>query len=151
MALQADFALSNRGRRLIALVEAKNKWGTTPDWAAQYRRNLVSHGGEDWSAEFFIFATPDRLYVWKEAADADLIPPTYVVNARPIFGPYYESAGRAPETAGGHAFELVVLSWLSDLTRLTETEAAASGQSWLVDSGLLARVQDGWVSIPDAA
>jgi hypothetical protein len=152
MALRADFVLSNRGRRLIALVEAKNKRGTTPDWAAQYRHNMVSHGEEGSGAEFFILATPDRLYIWQGTAyDPDLIQPTYVVDARPIFGPYYETAGRSPEAAGSNAFRLVVLDWMSGLTRLTEPTAAADGQSWLIDSGLLSRVQDGRISYPDAA
>lgn len=147
---QTDFALYDRDRRLIALVEAKNKRGTSPEWAAQLRRNFLAHGGNLRGAEFFLLATPDHVYVWKGAgSEPRPITPTYVVDARPLFDPYFERTGLSLEEAGSQAFELAVGAWLSDLTRAAQDDAGQ--QAWLVDSHLLDSVRDGWLSYETAA
>jgi hypothetical protein len=62
----ADLSLYDRDGRLIAIAEVKNKRGTSPEWAAKFRRNLLVHSRYA-QADFFLLATPDRLYVWKNA------------------------------------------------------------------------------------
>jgi hypothetical protein len=144
MSSYADLALYNRNGQLTAVVEVKNKPGTSREWATQLRRNLLAHSGH-YNADFFLLVTPDRLYLWKTAgATPTLIQPHYEINAEPIFAPYFDHAGVDPRNVSGHAFELVVAAWLSDLVRSEGLpEQTANGQKWLVESGFLAAVRDG--------
>jgi len=91
-----DLALYDHDGRLTAVAEVKNKQGTSREWAAKLRRNLLAHGGH-YKADFFLLVTPDRLYVWKDAGTAPtLVQPTYELDAQPIFAPYFERAGVDP-------------------------------------------------------
>jgi hypothetical protein len=144
MSSYADLAVYNRHGQLTALVEIKNKPSTSRAWAAQLRHNLLAHGGYD-TADFFLLATPDWLYLWKNVSTAPpLAEPTYVINAQPLFTPYCVDAGLDGRAFSNHAFELVVIAWLSDLIRSdTPPEQHAKGQRWLVESGFLPAVHNG--------
>ena len=139
-----DLALYDRDGQLIAVVEVKNKQGTSREWAAKFRRNMLVHGGY-YKADFFLLVTPDRLYIWKNAGTTPtLVEPTYELDAQPLFAPYFERAGVNPSDISGQAFELVVAAWLGDLIRLAEQpESLRNGQSWLVETGLLDAVKNG--------
>jgi hypothetical protein len=144
MSSYADLALYNRNGQLTAIAEVKNKLGTSREWATQLRRNILAHSGH-YNADFFLLVTPDRLYLWKNAdTTPTLIEPHYEINAEAIFVPYFSRAGVDPHNVSGHAFELVVAAWLSDLVRAEGLpEQAANGQKWLVESGFLTAVRDG--------
>jgi hypothetical protein len=144
MASYADLALYNHNGQLAAIAVIKNKLGTSREWAAQLRRNLFAHGNFC-PIDFFLLVTPDHLYLWKHAGTtAALVPPTYDVEAEPIFAPYFKSASVDPRHASGYAFELVVVAWLSDLIQSEGNwEEHANGQSWLVESGFLTAVRNG--------
>ena len=152
---RVDLALYDRNDRLTAVAEVKNKLGTSREWAARTRWNILAHGGSC-SADFFILVTPDRLYLWKDAgADPARIPPAYEADAQPEFAPYFESAGVDPRRVGGHAFELLVAAWLGDVIRSGGTEGTgdepAGDRSWLSESGLRAAVKDGRIEYEAAA
>lgn len=140
----ADLVLYDRYGRLVAAAEIKNKRGTSSDWAAKLRRNILAHGGFP-HVDFYLIITPDRLYLWKGAGEQpDLIHPTYEADARPIFKPYFERTRVAPADVSSHAFELVVASWLGDLMRSEEpAQKFANGERWLVESGFLDAVKGG--------
>lgn len=144
MSSYADLAVYNRHGQLTALVEIKNKPGTSPAWAAQLRHNLLARGGYD-TADFFLLVTPDWLYLWKNTSTAPpLAEPTYVISAQPLFTPYCARAGLDVLSLSHHAFELVVIAWLSDLIRSDKPpKQRAKGQRWLVESGFLPAIQDG--------
>ena len=106
MSVYADFALYDRNGRLIAVAQVKNKSGTSREWVAKLRRNILAHGGFH-SADFFLLVTPDKLYVWKGAgAELAVVLPAIEVDAQPIFTPYFERAGVNPADVSGRAFEL---------------------------------------------
>ena len=144
MPLRADLALYDGNGRLTAVAEIKNISGTSPRWAAQTRRNILAHG-DHWEADFFLLITPDRLYVWKDAGVASIEqPPTYEADAARLLAPYFKNADIDPHEVSGQAFELVVASWLSDLTRSsTGLNERAHETDWLDESGFLAAVQAG--------
>ena len=146
MLATADLALYDRSGRLTAIAEVKNKLGTSREWAARTRRNLIAHD-RAYSADFFLLVTPDRLYVWKGAGIEPIQdPPTYEADTRPGLAPYFESAGVDPRYVSGHAFELLVGAWLSDLIRSAETAGESSNdQDWLAKSGLRTAVKGGHV------
>ena len=62
MTSSADLTLYDRDGRLIAVAEVKNKQGTSREWAAKLRRNILAHG-RHYNADFFLLVTPDRLYI----------------------------------------------------------------------------------------
>ena len=139
-----DLVLYDRSGHLTAVAEIKNKLGTSREWAAQTRRNILAHG-ESRSADFFLLVTPDRLYLWKGAgADPVRVPPTFEADTQKEFAPYFESAGVDPRHVSGHAFELLVAAWLGDITRsATKTEEITDDRSWLAKSGFRSAIRDG--------
>jgi hypothetical protein len=148
----ADIALFDSSGQLRTLVEIKKKLGTSREWAAKLRRNLLAHGSFG-SVEFFLIVTPDRLYVWKDAGGEPIpIEPTYEIDAHSILEPYASRAGLDPATVSNPAFELIVTSWLADLIRsASAAEKPAGEQSWLRDSGFLGAVRNGRVEYEVAA
>lgn len=149
---QADLTLYDRDGRPTAVVEIKNKMGTGREWAAQLRRNILAHG-DFRSVEYFLLATPDRLYLWR-GAGGKAVPgdPTFEIDAHPYLQPYFARARVDPATVSRQAFELIVGSWLADLMRSdSRTEKRESEQSWLVDSGFLSAVSNGRVEYDLAA
>jgi hypothetical protein len=140
----ADLALYNCNGQLTAIVEVKNKLGTSREWAIQLRRNILADSGH-YNAVFFLLVTPDRLYLWKTAGTPSaILQSQYEINAEPIFAPYFDRAGVDPHNVSSHAFELVVTAWLSDLVRSEELpEQYTNEQKWLVESGFLTAVRDG--------
>lgn len=144
MALCADLALYDGSGRLTAIVEVKNRFGTSAEWAARTRRNILAHGGR-WRSDFFLLITPDRLYVWKDAGgDPVERLPKYEADLGPIFAPYFENADLDPRKVSGQAFELLVAAWLSDLTRSSSRpKDREHQQDWLDESGFGTAVRDG--------
>ena len=144
MALCADLALYDGSGRLTAIVEVKNRFGTSAEWAARTRRNILAHGGR-WKSDYFLLITPDRLYAWKDAGiDPIERVPAYEADLGPTFAPYFENAGLDPRKVSGQAFELLVAAWLSDLTRSSGmSKDRKCQQDWLNESGFGTAVRDG--------
>ena len=144
MHTRADLALYDPSGRLTAIAEIKNKLGTSDDWAAKTRRNLLAHSSFS-SADFFLLVTPDHLYVWKDSGDdLDEQPPNYVADAETIFAPYFKRVGLSSQQVSGHAFELIVADWLGDVMRSSKRAKDTAGdESWLVSSGFYNAVKDG--------
>ena len=151
MSNRPDLVLYDRTGRLVAVVEVKAKRGTSREWAARLRQTLLAHDEAFSRAPFFLLATPDRLYLWKAGAgdssqEASLAMPQLELDAKPLFGPYLERSGLRLENVGGEAFELVVMSWLGDLTR-----REASEPSRLDATGLPEAAREGRIADPIAA
>ena len=114
----ADLALYDRGGRLTAVAEIKNRHGTSRQWAAQTRRNILAHGSSC-NADYFLLVTPDRLYPWKDAGtDPVRIPPTFEADTQSEFAPYFEKAGLDSHHVSGTAFELLVSTWSRSTPRV---------------------------------
>ena len=152
MVAYADLALYDRSGRLTAVAEIKNRFGTSREWAAQTRRNILAHGGSC-NADFFLLVTPDRLYLWKDAGTAPVrIPPTYEADTQSEFAPYFQRAGLDPRHVSGHAFDLLVAAWLADVTRSEGTaEKFAGDRSWLARSGFHTAIKDGRIEFEAVA
>lgn len=146
MGVHADLSVYDADGHLAAVAEVKNREGTSGQWAAKTRRNLLAHGlGR--APAFFLLVTPDRLYVWKDAGDEPIeVPPTYEEDITTTFARYFNSAGLATEHVSGPAFELVVAAWLADLTHRGSPVPRVK-QEWLDQSGFRTAVQDGRVEL----
>jgi hypothetical protein len=152
-ALRADIIGYSHDNRLVLVGEVKNKKNTSPNWATQLRRNILAHSHRPPSSDYFLVATPDRLYLWKSSGDSqpsDARP--LAVDAKQIFSSYLESAGVAPETASSPAFELAVAAWLADLTQSGDMRAKLAAElPSLLDSGFLDAIKDGQIALEKAA
>ena len=146
MTVRADLSLYDAAGRLAAIAEVKNRVGTSGQWAAKTRRNLLALGLGRGSA-FFLLVTSDRLYVWKDAGDDPVeIPPTYVEDVSSTFASYLDSAGVPANQVSSAAFELVVAAWLDDLTHNGQATPRAN-REWLDQSGFRGVLQDGRVQL----
>lgn len=143
---QPDFTLYDRIGRRKVVVEVKSKRGTSEQWAAEFRRNLLAAHEEFQDADFFVIATPDRVYLWRERAEApSAVRPDYVLDGS-VFRPYTSHL----DEMNGDGFLLVVMSWLSDLMRPRDAGDLAEGDR-LSQSGLLESVRNGKLTYPTAA
>ncbi len=146
MSFFTDIAILDKQGAPAALVEVKGKLGTTPDWAAALRRNLAGHRLMP-NAKFFVLATPDRLYFWvNKTTDALPVPPDFFFDPDAALQPYYTESGVQPGELAESSFELLLASWLSELTRGSgEERVPRDASDWLGHSGFLAAIQGGRV------
>ncbi len=137
-----DFVGYNKRGEIVLLAEAKSRMGTTDSWASQLRRNILAHG-ELPQARFFLIATPDRIYIWKhEGPDDAGKPPSAVVDSQIALASYFENLDWPVSQIGPEGFELLVLSWLTDLARSSSSAAAGDpALRWLAESGFLDAIQ----------
>lgn len=151
MASRPDITLYDPEGRLLLVVEVKHKWETTPEWAAALRRNLLAHEGFR-QTEYFLVLTPDHLYLWRgPKAEAAAVLPDFVAESRPLFLPYLQSAGLDLDRLSAPVFELMAISWLSDLVHSRREESLGHDQAWLVESGLSEAVRNGRLAYELAA
>ena len=93
MSWRADQVVYNPEGEIILVVETKSRIQTSRSWATQMRRNILAHNSIP-SSHFLLLALPDRLYLWKDAGNTpELVEPTYEIDAKPFFHPYFEKSG----------------------------------------------------------
>jgi hypothetical protein len=130
-------AYDNAGR-VILLGEVKSRVGTSEQWAASFRRNMLAHGTLP-RALFFLIATPERMYFWKQNhSSVTDEPPEFTIDAAKEFKPYFDRLEKTPQKIGEEALELLVLSWLTDIARTGDARAKKDPSvRWLSESGLI--------------
>ena len=89
---------------------------------------MLSHGILP-SSKYFLIATPERMYLWKQGFHAADAPPEFTIDAEKVFRPYFQKLHQEPLNIGPEAFELLVLTWLSDITRSGERNLDQSSPS----------------------
>lgn len=140
-----DLAGYNREGQLILLVEMKSKLHTSTEWAAKFRRNILAHGIVP-KVPYFLMVFPDKIYLWAgNEVRLDESEPTYVVDARPIFQPYFEKAGiKSEQQISEESLELIFSTWLTKIIDSKELpNEADESQRWIIDSGLYAAIAGG--------
>jgi hypothetical protein len=132
-----DFIAYDPSGHAVLLAEAKSRRGTSAQWAAQLRSNMLAHGLLP-PAKYFLIATPDRMYLWTEdGAEPAEAAPKFTIDAAKEFQPYFEKFHQEPSGIGPQAFDFLVLTWLTDLARSgEETLKQDASLRWLADSGL---------------
>ncbi|HZT31429.1 MAG TPA: hypothetical protein VFA33_16185 [Bryobacteraceae bacterium] len=122
----------------ILLAEVKSTHRASDQWAARFRRNLLAHGTLP-RAPFFLIATPDHMYFWRqEDPTSKEEPPQFIMDATQELKPYFERFNQSPEKTGGRALELILFSWLLDLAQSGQSRAKQDPSiRWLSESGLL--------------
>jgi hypothetical protein len=137
-----DLIAYDQAGRVVLLAEAKSRLGTSAEWAARFRRNMLSHGTLP-EALFFLIATPERLYFWKQDhPDAPEEPPEFTIDATAEFKPYLDRLERSSRTLSQQALEVVVYVWLTDVARGGSARAGNDpSMRWLSDSGLIGSLE----------
>ena len=140
----ADLAVYNSRGELKAVIDVKGRYGKTGEWATHTRRNMAAHGHVP-DVDYFIIATPERLFLWKESgAEPGLVPPTYEADIRAELAPYYEDTHLDINKISGPALEMLIQTWLTDM--IWPDVFGYKHQSppnWVNESGLLNAVENG--------
>lgn len=146
-----DFVAYAGTGQVVLLGEAKSRAGTSEEWAAGLRRNLLAHGTLP-PAPFFLIATAERFYFWKQdspAATDDL--PSFILNTKEEFQPYLDKEQKTWSRLGHEALELLVLAWLEDIARSGALRARQNNATrWLSDSGLIAALEKARIELNSA-
>lgn len=139
-----DLLVNNRNGQLTLVVEVKRKIDASPEWAAEFRRNILAHGTFP-EAPHFLMVFPDKFYLWSGVeSHLDQSEPTYTIDAHPILQPYLEQTGLTADQISGQSLELIVASWLAKIIYSEKSsEDIDDSQRWLIDSGLYAAIAGG--------
>ena len=139
-----DFSVHDQNDQLVLAVEVKGTLNTSPEWAAKLRRNIFAHGTFP-EAPFFLMVFPDKLYLWTNTPiQKDPVLPNYIIDASPIFQPYFDRAGITPTKISGRNLELIVSSWLGEIIYgESATTIMDESQQWLINSGLCEALHGG--------
>jgi hypothetical protein len=134
--MRSDIAVVGEFGEPILLVELKNKTGTSKDWAAKFRRNLAAHGFLP-KAPFFLIATPDHFYLWKNPGSStqELDPDFEIEPGSPLFTP--------GEKIGPFEFETKVALWLNRIMNSEADQTNGAVGELLSVSGLREAIQGG--------
>lgn len=127
-----DIVAYDRDGRVLLLAEAKSRRGTSESWAAGLRRNMLSHGVLPWS-KYFLIATPERVYLWRQPNAAE-VAPGVTINAERVFKPYFQRLHQEPSSIAPEAFEHLVLTWLTDIARHSDCDGDLSDSNMPKDA-----------------
>lgn len=146
-----DFIAYDHTGRVILVAEVKRRLGTSERWATQFRRNMLAHGFFP-KAPFFLIATPERMYFWKQDRPGNTDePPSFTMDSTSALKPYLERLGKPPQAVGEQTLELLVSSWLSDMAGAREAHAVQDPSIlWLTESGLLDSLEAGRIELNPA-
>jgi hypothetical protein len=149
--MRLDYVLFRADGSLAALVEANAGQGTSPEWAAQFRRNIMEHGNLP-PAEFFVFVTRESIYLWRNAGNAPVpVPPHAVIPTAPLLTPYFERFSTSVEEVDGLSLETIVGSWLSDLSGPWGRAGEFALEHGLAGTGFVEALRGGRIEYKDAA
>lgn len=143
--MKPDIIVYSKDEKVQLVIEVKNKSGATSEWAANTRRNLLVHAVVQ-PSPFFLLVSPDRLYLWKNATSMEAAPPDYEAKTGEVLSRYTEPSNLNLADISEYSLEMLVISWLNDLTRPESTrEVNGTKFDWVYESGLYEAIKDGSV------
>lgn len=114
MSYVTDIAVYSPDGHLQLVVEVKRIAGKSSEWAAQMRRNLIAHRLLP-RCPFFLLASMDHFYLWKDSTIPDIIPADYQADASEILERYLKASDIRRRTASGYSLEMAIASWLNEV------------------------------------
>ncbi|MDM8563850.1 hypothetical protein QUF54_10905 [Candidatus Marithioploca araucensis] len=112
--MKADFVVYDRHSQIVLIAELKRKTGVSAEWAAKWRRNILSHGDMP-AAKFFLIALLVRFYLWKDAGNTpDSGTPTFEIDTQPILKPYLEESVISMKDISHQCFELGAVAFITN-------------------------------------
>jgi len=141
--MRPDIVVYSKYDKLQLVIEVKKKSGSTSEWAANIRRNLLAHTLIQ-PSPFFLLVSPNHLYLWKNATSVDVSPPDYEANTDEVLSQYTEQPDLNLDDISEYSLEMLVTSWLNDLTRPEPTRKMnGTNFDWVYESGLYEAIKDG--------
>lgn len=131
--------------QVVLLGEVKTRLGTTEEWAAQFRRNLLAHGGLP-QARFFLIGTPDHLYFWDQERNSVGSLPDFRIDTEQDLSDYFAKWNQPPTRITNEGLKLLIQTWLGDMVSSGKA-ADDSNLKWLSDSGLISTLRQGRLEI----
>ena len=149
--LYTDFILFRPDRRLVAAVQATRLLGTSAQWAAEFRRNLLV-GGEIPPLEYFLIVTPESIYLWKDSAVEPVVRlPDAVIPAAPHLARYLKGTRVCLDTADRLTFKMIVEFWLAELGYPVSRAAEVALANGFDGIGFVEAVRGGKMESAEAA
>jgi hypothetical protein len=142
----ADFVIEKNGRQVLQ-VEARNVISPSPEYAAEFLRNLFAISGTP-LCDYFLLALRNRLYLWRHPS-GDISLADFEGDTAAALDPYLARLGRPLDQLYKSTFEFLVQSWLNDLV---DGDLRSSGDvRWVEESGLAEAVRNGYIRTNIAA
>ncbi|HEX8691269.1 MAG TPA: hypothetical protein VF746_02415 [Longimicrobium sp.] len=148
-----DITVYAPDRGVLLVAEVTTEKGTSPEWAAELRSELLQHMPIVGTAPYFLIAVPSHFFVWRtdRPHDADALP-DYVVDARPFLGRVVDLDRVCLDKVTRLSLEMIVATWLQLLTRARRNgQLPDERQEWLLESGLLDTIKGGSVRLAETA
>jgi len=144
--MKVDIVIYDRSGQIILIAEIKKKPGVSAEWAAKWRRNILSHKTLP-DAKFFLIALPDHFYLWKDAGNTpEVVAPTFEIDAEPVLKPYLDKSGISSENISSQSFELIIENWLNSILHIKNPLNQDAGiPNWIPASGLSEAIKGGYL------
>jgi hypothetical protein len=143
MVVAADFVVNGVNDDPQLIVETKAKASASRDWAAQLRRNIFAHVSLP-NAPYFLLASPERFYLWKNASPSAVAQPDYEIDAEEALRNYVSRLETPLPRLSENGFKFLIHAWLDDVASVASEKLAAPDQ-WLLDSGLFEAIRHGTI------
>jgi hypothetical protein len=147
-----DISVYNRENQLILIVEVKRRSNPSLPWVLELGWKIFESKNFPKSPYIMLVFT-DSIYLWSNLNhQKQIAEPSYIIDATPIFQPYFERAGVTADQINPQSFEMIVTSWLREIIH-SQTFGKESDQSqqWLVESGLGTAIAGGFFQYEDIA
>lgn len=142
----ADFVVYAPDDTICLVVEAKSTSNGSPEWAAELRRNLLTHRVVP-QAPYFLLALSRHFYLWKDAPATEAVLPHYQIDTQDMLPLYLRELSMPLDQLSGDGWEFVVAAWLDDLVGgPPRHDLPAPAHQWLVESGLYDAIRNGTVT-----
>ena len=146
MEKKADIVVRSHNNDIKLIVEVKGMARSSPDWAAKFRWNLLTHNVIP-KSEYFLLALPDFLYLWRGTNTSDVVPPDYIARTFYVLQRYLTRFDAEPKYIAEEGLQLALTSWFRDATFSPHRPPGGSdAYKLLVESGLLDAIDNAEVS-----
>ncbi|SKB13418.1 conserved hypothetical protein [Planktothrix sp. PCC 11201] len=149
---EVDLSVYNRDNQLILIVEVKRRSKPSLDWVIELSQKIFESQNFP-RCPYLMLVFTDSIYLWSNLNhQKQIAEPSYIIDATPIFQPYFEQVGVTANKISGQSFEMIVASWLREIIHSSIfPNVSDQSQQWLVDSGLGKAIAGGYFQYEDIA
>lgn len=126
-----DFVVESPHTNELLLVEAKSISSPSAEWAGRLARNVFGHAAP--ANHFLLLVLRNYLYLWKHYPREGSEQPDFSGRTEEVLGPYLNGVQTSLHDISGLSFELLVKSWLTDIS---EGSVPPSVAKWMSAAGL---------------
>lgn len=146
MKYRPDISIFSADDRLQAVIEVKGLAHKGPEWAAEFRQNLLTRW-ELPSAAFFLLVLPDQMFLWKGESDGKERSPDLTLSTQQVLEHFLSGVNTGRSRVGDSALELSLVAVFEDLTKGNPATLRKSWAKQLVEAGLVDAIRNGSVKV----